>query len=136
MEPLLALLVGVLFGTGVYLLLQKSLLRMVFGIIVISNAANMLIFTVGRVTRSLPPLIPEGFDAPVGVVANPLPQALVLTAIVIGFGLVVFALVLVMRAYESLGTMVPDDVEDAERGRERYGRGYVPSPDDAKEVLG
>jgi len=136
MEPLLALLVGLLFGVGIYLLLQKNLLRIVFGVIVISNAANLLIFTVGRVTRSLPPLIPEGFDAPAAAVANPLPQALVLTAIVIGFGLVVFALVLVMRTYESLQTMVPDEIEEAERGKEKYGPGYVPSPDDAKEVLG
>jgi multicomponent Na+:H+ antiporter subunit C len=136
MEALLALLVGVLFAVGIYLLLQRNLLRMVFGIIVISNAVNMLIFTVGRVTRSIAPLIPEGLDAPAAAVANPLPQALVLTAIVIGFGLVVFALVLVMRAYEALGTMVPDEVEHAEHPSDTYGAGYETSIDDSAEVLG
>jgi multicomponent Na+:H+ antiporter subunit C len=134
MEPLLALLVAVLFGLGVYLLIQRNLLRAVFGLILISNAANLLIFTMGRLTRAVPPVIPAGLDAPEVAVANPLPQALVLTAIVIGFGLIVFTLVLVMRAYESLRTVVPDEVEHAEVGEEKYAKGYVPSTPEAEDV--
>jgi multicomponent Na+:H+ antiporter subunit C len=134
MEPLLALVVGVLFAIGVYLLLQRNLLRVVFGLIVISNAANLLIFTMGRVTRAIPPVIPPGLDAPEMAVANPLPQALVLTAIVIGFGLIVFALVLVLRVYESLQTMVPDDLEEPEHGRPKYGPKYVPSLPTAEDL--
>lgn len=134
MEPLLALLVGTLFGFGVYLLLQRNLLRMLFGLILISNAANLVMFTMGRVTRALPPVIPPGLDAPAVAVANPLPQALVLTAIVIGFGLITFALVLVMRAYEALGTMVPDEVDQPERGRPKYGAEFDPMPPTHEEL--
>lgn len=134
MEVLLAVLVGLLFAVGVYLMLRRNLLRVLFGLIVFSNAVNLLIFTLGRLTRAVPGVIPEGLEAPVGAVANPLPQALVLTAIVIGFGLVVFALVLVMRAYEALGTMVPDEIEGAARSRPAYGTDYLPSPPDSEEV--
>ena len=119
MEPLLAIVVGVLFASGIYLMLRRNLLRFIFGLILLSNGANLLIFTAGRVTRANPPLIPADSDFPVGEVANALPQALVLTAIVIGFGLVSFALVLLMRAYQTLGTVdtdvlaqTPEDIEE------------------------
>jgi multicomponent Na+:H+ antiporter subunit C len=105
MEMLLVLIVGVLFAAAVYLLLEGNLLRMVFGLILLSNAANVLFFTAGRVTRGSPPLIPVGAEAPAAAVANPLAQALVLTAIVIGFGLLCFTLVLVYRSYRTFGTL-------------------------------
>jgi multicomponent Na+:H+ antiporter subunit C len=105
METLLALVVGVLFAAGIYLLLDGNLVRAVFGLVLMSNAANLLFFTAGRVLRGVPPLVPEGMAAPVGAVANPLAQALVLTAIVIGFGLVSFALVLVYRYHRTFGTV-------------------------------
>jgi multicomponent Na+:H+ antiporter subunit C len=107
MEILLALVVGVLFAAGVYLLLEGNLVRAVFGLILMSNAANLLFFAAGRVMRGTPPLVPEGLEAPAGAVANPLAQALVLTAIVIGFGLVSFALVLVYRYHRTFGTVEP-----------------------------
>jgi multicomponent Na+:H+ antiporter subunit C len=105
MGTLLALVVGVLFAAGVYLLLDGNLVRAVFGLVLMSNAANLLFFTAGRVMRGTPPLIPVGMEAPEGVVANPLAQALVLTAIVIGFGLISFALVLVYRYHRTFGTV-------------------------------
>lgn len=116
METLLALLIGVLIATAVYLMLQRSLLRVLFGMILLSNAVNLIIFTAGRVaTPATPPLVPLDLAVPPEAVANPLPQALVLTAIVIGFGLVAFALVLVLRGYKDLGTLMPDEVESARR---------------------
>jgi multicomponent Na+:H+ antiporter subunit C len=114
MEPLIAILVGVLTAAAVYLMLSRSLLRFLFGMILISNAANLAIFDAGRLTVGEPPLIPEGADAPVEAVANALPQALVLTAIVIGFGLFAFALVLAFRAYSDLGTLDTDEMRLAE----------------------
>ena len=110
MEGYLALVIGALFAGGVYLVMQRNLLRFVFGLILLSSAVNLLVFTSGRVTRGAPPLVPEGAIAPVGDVANALPQALVLTAIVIGFGLTVFALVLLLRVYEWLGTVRTDEL--------------------------
>jgi multicomponent Na+:H+ antiporter subunit C len=109
-EPLLAVLVGILFAAGVYLVLRPNLLRFVFGLMLLSNAVNLLIFTAGRLTEANPPLIPVTAALPVTPFANPLPQALVLTAIVIGFGLVVFALVLIHSGYDVVGSVEPDRV--------------------------
>jgi multicomponent Na+:H+ antiporter subunit C len=108
MTPLLAILVGALTAAGVYLLLDRSLLRMLFGLILLSNAVNLLILTVGGVTRGAPPIIAKGATELSAPYANPLPQALVLTAIVIGFGLIAFALVLVYRTYATTGTIDAD----------------------------
>ncbi|WP_237067125.1 Na+/H+ antiporter subunit C [Microbulbifer guangxiensis] len=114
METALALLVGILTATGVYLMLARNLLRYLFGLILLSNAANLAIFTAGRLTRASPPLVPAGLEAPAVAVANPLPQALILTAIVIGFGLLAFTLALIVRAYRRLGTLDADDMRVAE----------------------
>lgn len=114
MEILVAIMIGVLVAASVYLMLARNVLRFLFGLILISNAANLIIFASGRLTPAAPPLIPEGADAPVGVVANALPQALVLTAIVIGFGLFAFALTLIYRTYQNLGTLNSDEMRLAE----------------------
>ena len=123
MDVLFALLAGVLTAAGVYLLLRRSLVRMLFGVILLSNAVNLVLFAAGRTTRAAPPIIPEGLSAPAGAVANPLPQALILTAIVIGFGLVAFAFVLLYRTYATFGTVDADDLaREPERGEKGDGR--------------
>jgi len=114
MEQLTALVVGVLVAAAVYLMLARTLVRFLFGLVLLSNAANLVIFGAGRMTFGAPPLIAEGADAPPALVANALPQALVLTAIVIGFGLFAFALALVFRAYADLGTADSDEMRLAE----------------------
>lgn len=114
MEALIALTIGVLVATSVYLMLARNVLRFIFGLVLISNAANLTIFAAGGLTEGAPPLVPIGADAPIGQVANALPQALVLTAIVIGFGLFAFTLILVFRAYTSLGTPYTDEMRVAE----------------------
>lgn len=108
MEIALAVLVGALFACGLHLVLQSNLLRMVFGLSILNTAVNLLIITVGRVTRGRPALIEEGASVPVEPMSNPLPQALALTAVVIGFGLLAFTLVLVLRSYPALGTLDTD----------------------------
>jgi multicomponent Na+:H+ antiporter subunit C len=105
MEIPLAVTVGAVFGCGLYLVMQRNLLRFVFGLLLLSGSVNMLIFTAGRLRRGAPPIIPDGSSVPIGEVSNALPQALILTAIVIGFGLVVFAMILLLRTYERLGTV-------------------------------
>ena len=114
MEALMILLVGGMVFVGVYLLLRRNLIRVMFGVMILSNAVNLLIFTMGRFESTVPPVIPYGLDAPAEVIANPLPQALILTAIVIGFGLIVFAMVLLMRMYDRLKTLEADEIETAE----------------------
>lgn len=100
MQTIMAFLIGALFAASIYMMLRRSIVKLVIGLILLSNAANLLIFTVSGLTRGLPPLIPAGESLPAGGWADPLPQALVLTAIVIGFGVLAFAVVLIHRAYE------------------------------------
>lgn len=114
MEALLAITIGLVVAAAVYLMLSGHMLRFIFGLVLISNAANLTIFAAGRLTEGAPPLIPEGAEAPAGFVANALPQALVLTAIVIGFGLFAFAITLVWRAWIDLKTLDSDEMRLAE----------------------
>ena len=115
MEALLSLLIGLLIAAATYLLLQRNLLRQVFGIMLLGAGVNLLILVVGRVTRVTPPLVPDDATMPVEGYANPLSQALILTAIVISFGLTAFTLVLLYRTYQELGTMDSDQLgEDDE----------------------
>ncbi|MBO9123193.1 MULTISPECIES: Na+/H+ antiporter subunit C [unclassified Rhizobium] len=114
MEPLFAILVGLFFTAAVYLMLSKFSIRIMLGIAILGNAVNLLLFTSGRLTREVPPIIPDGLDAlPLGA-ANPLPQALILTAIVISFSLLAFLLVLTYRAYQDIGTDNTDEMRVAE----------------------
>jgi len=114
MEVVVSLLIGFLFAVAVYLMLARNFLRFLFGLILLSNAANLVIFASGRMTEGAPALIKYGALVPNGNVANALPQALVLTAIVIGFGLFAFALVLAFQAFRSLGTLDSDEMRVAE----------------------
>ena len=101
-ETAFAALVGLFFAAGIYLLLSRSVIRMLMGLILFGNAVNLLIFTAGRLTREVPPIVPADLKVPAVPIANPLPQALILTAIVIGFAMFTFLLVLAYRAYQSL----------------------------------
>ncbi|MBL1240747.1 MAG: Na+/H+ antiporter subunit C [OCS116 cluster bacterium] len=114
MEFYLTILVGLIFAASTYMMQSRSVIRLVLGVALLGNAVNLLIFTVGRVTRDIPPIIPKDFHGTLTGIANPLPQALILTAIVIGFALFAFVLVLTYRAYESLGTDNSDDMRIAE----------------------
>lgn len=108
MEILLALASGVLYAAGIYLMLRRRLAQLIIGLGLLSNGTNLLIFTSGGLTRARPPVAPVGADALVPPYADPVPQALVLTAIVIGFGLLAFTLVLAHRVHATIGT---DDVD-------------------------
>jgi multicomponent Na+:H+ antiporter subunit C len=114
MDYAVAALVGCFVALGVYLLLSRSLLRMLLGLVVLGNGVNLLIFTAGRLTRAAAPIVPAGLLQPNGPVANPLPQALILTAIVIGFAMFSFLLVLAYRAYQSLDADNTDTMRVAE----------------------
>lgn len=108
MNMILSLVIGVVFATGVYCLLRRSLMRLIVGMILLGQAANLAVFTAGGLTVGAPALVGEGAQVPAVGAADPLPQALVLTAIVIGFGLTVFAVTLIHRARETTGN---DDVD-------------------------
>ena len=100
MDALLSLCVGVLVGCGVYLLLRGRTFSVVLGLTLLSYAVNLFLFASGRLTLGAPPIIRE--DA--ARYTDPLPQALVLTAIVIGFAMTAFVIALALRARGELGT--------------------------------
>ena len=110
MEFLMALVIGVLFAAGTYLILARSLLRVVFGTVLLTHGVLLMLLTMShRLTPDQPerglPAVLFGY----GPFADPLPQALILTAIVIGFGVTAFVIVLAYRAYQELGT---DDLDE------------------------
>jgi multicomponent K+:H+ antiporter subunit C len=98
-EALLALCIGVLTGTGVYLVLRARTFPVLLGITLISYAVNVFLFASGRLVLGSAPLM----DQPLAVHPDPLPQALVLTAIVIGFGMTALLVVLALRAIRETG---------------------------------
>lgn len=100
---ILALIVGVLFAGAVYLLLQRDRLRVILGFVLLGHACNLLIFSAGGTIRRNEPL---GSDPDPSVTADPLPQAFVLTAIVIAFAITVYLLVLAVTGTRS------EDVEE------------------------
>ena len=108
MEETLALLVGLMIAAALYLMLSGVLVRFVFGFILMGNAVNLLIFTAGRLTDSDPPLIHPGQTHLIGQTANALPQALILTAIVIGFAMTTFLLILLVRTFDQAQTLDAD----------------------------
>ena len=75
MEPLLAILVGLFFAASIYLMLSKFTINIMLGIAILGNAVNLLLFTSGRLTREVPPIIPAGLDSLPAGTANPLPQS-------------------------------------------------------------
>lgn len=108
MIVVLVLTIGVLYGAGVYLMLQRHLSRIVIGLALLGHGANLLLLVAGGRAGD-PPLTADG----VGNFADPLPQALALTAIVITFGVSIFLLALAYRSWVlTESDEVEDDVED------------------------
>lgn len=115
MEFIWAIVIGVLYAAGLYMMMRRSIVKIIIGLALLGYAANLLIFIVSHVTRGNPPLVPVGAEAPIAPYADPLPQALILTAIVIGFGVQAFTIVLFRRAYRSCGADDIDELRTTER---------------------
>ena len=113
MEPVFALAFGVMVAVAAYLILSRNVLRIVLGLLVLSNAANLSLFVSGRMGTRVPPLVEAGETA-ISISANPLPQALILTAIVISFSLIAFTVVLFESANRRLDTLDTEDMRTAE----------------------
>jgi multicomponent Na+:H+ antiporter subunit C len=114
MSLVYALAIAAQMGCGVYLLLSRHSVRILFGIVLLSTATNLLIFVAGGLRFSAPPVIQQGMQMLGDQSANPLPQALILTAIVIGFALVAFAAALILKAHSSVGSVLTSGHGDAE----------------------
>ncbi len=109
MEFVFAIVVGGLYAAGIFLILRRNIVKLIIGLALLSHGANLLIFTAGGLTRAQSPLVPEHAHSLTVETADPVPQALILTAIVISFGVLAFMLVLVERAHHQVET---DDVDE------------------------
>lgn len=113
---MLALLVGVLFACGAYLILQRGQIKLVLGLGLLTHAINLALFGTGALTRGAPPIISENAESLGATVlfasyADPLPQALILTAIVISFGVTAFIVALIFRRDTLTGSdLVPGEL--------------------------
>jgi multicomponent Na+:H+ antiporter subunit C len=113
MSVLYAFVAAGLFGCGLFMVLSRHLVRLLLGLSLLTTAVNLMLFQAGRFRTAQPPLIPEGAER-LHESADPLPQALVLTAIVIGFALTVTLAVLALRAYRAHCTLESDAIRSAE----------------------
>lgn len=114
MEIVLAILVGVLYTAGVYMLLRRSMLKFIIGIIFLSNATNLLVFLSAGIVQGEPAFLKaSGTDT--SIMADPLPQALVLTAVVIGLGIVVYLLAVKYRLFNETGSDDLDQLKPTEK---------------------
>ena len=108
MQLLLVFIVGLLYASGIYMMFRRSMVKLLFGLLLLGNGANILIFLMGDLTKGKPPIIKDADQMLIGAYADPVPQALILTAIVISFGLQSFAIVLLKIVYKNTGT---DDLD-------------------------
>jgi len=106
-QTVLAVVLGALFGLGTYLVLRRDVVRVVWGVVVMSQAANLYLVTMGGLSGSVP-VLGHGAEG----ITDPLVQALVLTAIVISFGTTALALVLTYRVHEGHGTISMEDLAE------------------------
>lgn len=104
MEVILALAIGILTGSGVWLILRPRTFQVLIGLSLLSYAVNLFIFAMGSLWLDRPPIIRAGLDPTLEHYTDPLPQALVLTAIVIGFATTALFLVMLLAARGLSGT--------------------------------
>jgi multicomponent K+:H+ antiporter subunit C len=115
MEFALASAIGVLVASGVYLLLRARTFDVILGLTLLSYATNLLIFSSGRVVVGKPPILRAGIEATAANYTDPLPQALVLTAIVIAFAMTAVVVVVAMRNHADLNSDHVDGQEPARK---------------------
>jgi len=109
MNLIIALIIGILFSASLFLMLQKSFFKLIIGVILFGYATVFFLFTVGGTTKNAPPLIDQD-TAAVKELADPLPQALTLTAIVISIGVQLFVIILLKKVYEEVETADLDEL--------------------------
>jgi multicomponent Na+:H+ antiporter subunit C len=120
MEIILPFLIGILFAAGLYLILHQHFFKLILGLILFGLATNLFLFVIGRLTRGGSAIIAQDQSAASEPFADPVPQALLLTAIVIGFGIQAFAIVLIKRVYQSFGTNNLDDMNTTDQIEEKH----------------
>lgn len=114
MNLIISVIIGILFTASTFLMFQKSMFKLIIGTILFSYATIFFLFTVGGITKNAPPILTDTIES-VQALADPLPQALTLTAIVISIGVQLFIIILLKKVYEILGTEDLDDLNTTDR---------------------
>jgi multicomponent Na+:H+ antiporter subunit C len=109
MNLIISLILGTLFSASVFLMFQKSFFKLIIGVILFGYATIFFVFSVGGITKNAPPILSENATSVSGL-ADPLPQALTLTAIVISIGVQLFVIVLLKKVYAGVGTEDLDEL--------------------------
>lgn len=116
METLFSIMIACLYTAGTYMMLRRSMVRLIIGFIILSYAANFLIFVSAFLIKGSPPIIgPNKIDIDAATVADPLTQSLILTSIVISLGVTSFAVVLIHKAYQVIKS---DDLDALDTGED------------------
>lgn len=113
MNLIIAVITGLLFGSSIYLMLNRSFFRLIIGVILFGYGSVFFLFSVTGVTKNSPPLLSEEAFIP-DQLADPLPQALALTAIVISIGVQIFVIILLKKTYENVDTEDIDDLNSTD----------------------
>ncbi|TCO08729.1 NADH-quinone oxidoreductase subunit K [Natronoflexus pectinivorans] len=116
MELIIAIFIGLMFSCGVYLILRRSIVKVILGIFVLSNAANLIIFLAGGITKSEVAFIPHGEQTlDPALINDPVAQVLVIKSIVIGLGIAAYILALKYRYFEVTGTHDLDSLKNTDQ---------------------
>lgn len=119
MEIILPFIIGILFAASLYLILHRHFFKLILGLSLLGLATNLFVFVIGRLTRGGSAIIQQDQTVATAPFADPVPQALLLTAIVIGFGIQAFSIVLIKRVYQSFGTNDLDDMNTTDQIEEK-----------------
>ncbi|MFV0414942.1 MAG: NADH-quinone oxidoreductase subunit K [Chthoniobacterales bacterium] len=115
METLLAITSGGILAMSLYLMLRRSMVKVILGVMLFGQGVNLIIFSASGLTRNRAPIIPGDAETLLAPHADPLPQALILTAIVIGFGVLAFTLALMRKTHQALQTDDLDKMKEREK---------------------
>lgn len=111
---ILSIATGCIFAMGIYMMLRRSIVKLIVGLILLSHAVNLAVFLSGNLVTGGSPVVPEDAETISEPVSDPLVQALILTAIVISFGVLAFSIILVNRVYKSLNTEDVNTIRNTE----------------------
>lgn len=108
MELVMIISAGLMISAGIYALLNKNLIKLIIGIMLLGHGANLIVFMSGGLVSGSPAFVAKGSETLAPMTSDPLPQALVLTAIVIGFGMMAFVMILFHRSAAAIGSATTD----------------------------
>lgn len=114
MNLIISIIIGILFGSSIFLILHRSFFKLIAGVFLFGYATIFFLFSVSGLTKNAPPIIKDAVGS-IESLADPLPQALTLTAIVISIGVQVFVIILLKKVYERVHTEDMDNLKTTDK---------------------